>query len=259
MSITAEQQAQLRAAFPPEAIGKLPRITCRACSKKQCNEHVRKQCSGCRNYITERHIHLDYVGHAEVTDRLLSVDPTWTWEPMGFTPDGLPAIDRNGGLWIRLTACGVTRPGYGDAQGKEGGDAVKEAIGDAIRNAAMRFGVALDLWGAHGAGQDDGGDASAAQQRQARPAQQRNGQQRQQSRNGNGEVPKTADAARDVIRKDCERNGWSADLVADRYQSQHGMALRDETDVGKILAFRRGLFSVSDSTLREPAGNGATR
>lgn len=27
-----------------------------------------------------------------------------------------------------------------------GGDAVKEVIGDALRNAAMRFGAALDLW-----------------------------------------------------------------------------------------------------------------
>lgn len=49
-------------------------------------------------------------------------------------------------MWIRLTVCGVTRLGYGDAQGKTGGDAMKERIGDALRNAAMRFGAALDLW-----------------------------------------------------------------------------------------------------------------
>ena len=42
--------------------------------------------------------------------------------------------------------CGVTRLGYGNAEGKRGGDAVKEIIGDAIRNAGMRFGMALDLW-----------------------------------------------------------------------------------------------------------------
>ena len=51
-------------------------------------------------------------------------------------------------LWIRLTVAGVTRIGYGHAEGKKGPDAVKETIGDSIRNAAMRFGVALDLWGA---------------------------------------------------------------------------------------------------------------
>ena len=40
----------------------------------------------------------------------------------------------------------MTRYGYGAADGKTGGDAVKEIIGDALRNAAMRFGAALDLW-----------------------------------------------------------------------------------------------------------------
>jgi hypothetical protein len=40
----------------------------------------------------------------------------------------------------------VTRLGYGDSQGKTGGNAIKEAIGDALRNAGMRFGAALDLW-----------------------------------------------------------------------------------------------------------------
>jgi hypothetical protein len=91
-------------------------------------------------------MHLDYVGHAALTDRLLDTDPHWTWEPVGFTPEGLPAYDRNGGLWIKLTVCGQTRYGYGAADGKTGGDAVKEMIGDALRNAAMRFGAALDLW-----------------------------------------------------------------------------------------------------------------
>jgi hypothetical protein len=55
-------------------------------------------------------------------------------------------MDENGGMWIKLTVCGVTRLGYGHPDGKKGGDAIKEVIGDALRNAAMRFGAALDLW-----------------------------------------------------------------------------------------------------------------
>ena len=51
---------------------------------------------------------------------------------------------------IKLTVCGVTRIGYGSAVAKNTPDgqanAVKEVIGDALRNAAMRFGAALDLW-----------------------------------------------------------------------------------------------------------------
>lgn len=89
---------------------------------------------------------LSYVGHAALTDRLLDADPEWTWEPLAFDERGLPLIDDEGGMWIRLTVCGVTRLGYGDAQGKSGGNAMKERIGDALRNAAMRFGAALDLW-----------------------------------------------------------------------------------------------------------------
>lgn len=90
--------------------------------------------------------HVSYVGHASLTDRLLEVDLEWNWEPLAVGVDGLPALDELGGLWIKLTVCGVTRLGYGDSGTKRGCDAVKEKIGDALRNAAMRFGAALDLW-----------------------------------------------------------------------------------------------------------------
>jgi len=111
-SMTPEAATALRKPFPPESVGKLPK-------------------GGTM---------LDYVGHAAVTDRLLTVDPDWTWEPFALGADGLPAPDREGNLWIRLTVCGVTRIGVGD------GKNAKERIGDALRNASMRFGVALDLW-----------------------------------------------------------------------------------------------------------------
>jgi hypothetical protein len=108
----ADKAIDLRKPFPAESIGRLPK-------------------GG---------VMLDYVGHAAVTDRLLMVDPEWSWEPFSLDPNGLPALDSHNNLWIRLTICGVTRIGVGD------GKSAKEVIGDAIRNAAMRFGVALDLW-----------------------------------------------------------------------------------------------------------------
>ncbi|MFE5790668.1 hypothetical protein [Rhodococcus erythropolis] len=89
---------------------------------------------------------LEFVGHAALTDRLLEVDPYWSWEPFAVGEDGLPKFDQFGGLWMWLTICGVRRLGYGDADGKKGAVAVKEAIGDALRNGGMRFGAALDLW-----------------------------------------------------------------------------------------------------------------
>jgi hypothetical protein len=74
---------------------------------------------------------------------LLDTDLEWSWEPVGFTPEGLPALDRNGGLWIKLTVCGVTRYGYGAADGKSGrrcdeGDDRRCApqCGDALRRRA---------------------------------------------------------------------------------------------------------------------------
>lgn len=57
-----------------------------------------------------------------------------------------PAMrDSQGGMWIKLTVGGVTRLGYGSDDDR-GPDHDKKLTSDAIRNAAMRFGVALDLW-----------------------------------------------------------------------------------------------------------------
>jgi hypothetical protein len=129
---------RLREPFPEHQISLLPKPTKRDAPKGKCNV--------CGGYHGLPAVHLSYVGHAALTDRLLECDESWSWEPVAFGPDGLPLLDRDGGMWIRLTVCGVTRLGYGDAQGKTGPDAMKERIGDALRNAAMRFGAALDLW-----------------------------------------------------------------------------------------------------------------
>jgi hypothetical protein len=121
-AVKAEMQDALRAPFPASMVGQLP-----------------------KGGTT-----LDYVGHGAVTDRLLSVDPLWNWEPVAFDEQGLPLFQRSNegkpvGLWIRLTVLGVTRLGYGSCLPGQF-DAEKVLIGDALRNAAMRFGVALDLW-----------------------------------------------------------------------------------------------------------------
>lgn len=110
-----DRLAKLREPFKEEAVGKLPATE-------------------------KRNVELDYVGHAAVTDRLLTVDPMWKWEPLAVDALGLPVYDEYKGLWIKLTICGVTRLGYGD------GPDPKQRISDAIRNGAMRFGVATYLW-----------------------------------------------------------------------------------------------------------------
>jgi hypothetical protein len=140
------QLAKLREPFPPNQISKLPKPTKKQTDDVKADFKKGIRCVICGSWHHPDVVHLDYVGHAALTDRLLDTDINWSWEPVGFTPEGLPALDRNGGLWIKLTVCGVTRYGYGAADGKSGGDAMKEMIGDALRNAAMRFGAALDLW-----------------------------------------------------------------------------------------------------------------
>jgi hypothetical protein len=128
----ADQATALRKPFPAGTIGKLPKPYNKDSPKGRCDE--------CGGYHGLPAVHLDYVGHAATTDRLLQVDPGWNWEPLALDERGHPAVDGGGNLWIKLTVAGVTRIGVGD------GKSAKECIGDAIRNAAMRFGVALDLW-----------------------------------------------------------------------------------------------------------------
>lgn len=137
-----ERLAHLRALFPKECYGILPRAT-----KK---DNPKGKCSECGGWHGLPAVHLDYIGHATVTDRLLDVDPEWTWEPCAMGPDGLPAFTRarDGapiGLWIKLTVLGITRLGFGSVEAGAF-EPEKQLIGDALRNAAMRFGVALELW-----------------------------------------------------------------------------------------------------------------
>ena len=93
---------------------------------------------------------LDFLGHGNATRALIEADPLWAWRPMAQDEDGLPKfdLDKNGepcGLWIVLTLHNKSLPGYGSVEGRKT-EKVKELIGDAIRNAAMRFGLALALW-----------------------------------------------------------------------------------------------------------------
>ena len=145
--IEAPSLDKLREPFPPNQISKLPKETRAQIDARKADKSLMVwKCPECGGPHHKNAVHLDYVGHAALTDRLLDTDPAWFWEPLSLGSDGLPALDANKGLWIKLTVLGVTRLGYGSADGKTGGDAIKEIIGDALRNAAMRFGAALDLW-----------------------------------------------------------------------------------------------------------------
>jgi hypothetical protein len=146
--------ARLRVPFPAHQVSTKP-VPYRANSPADW-------CPECGEWHALPAQHLSFVGHAALTHRLLDVDPEWHWEPLATDARGLPAYDDSGGLWIRLSVCGITRLGYGDSPNKFGGNAVKERIGDALRNAGMRFGMALELWHKGGALEAEAAPAPAA-------------------------------------------------------------------------------------------------
>lgn len=93
-------------------------------------------------------ITLDFVGHADITRQLIEIDPCWSWEPIAFDTNGLPAYRVENGMAHmagRLTVHGVSRIGVGSVAHNKP-DIVKELISDFLRNAAMRFGICLALW-----------------------------------------------------------------------------------------------------------------
>lgn len=198
--------ARLREPFPAHQVSLLPK-------QQRKDDQDRGRCEPSSRYSADqtycggwhaRSVHLSYVGHAALTDRLLEVDPVWSWEPLAFTDKGLPATDQLGGLWIRLTVCGVARLGYGDAQGKTGPNAVKEAIGDALRNAAMRFGAALDLW--------HRGDLHEAAQEQT-PQTPAGGGTRPSGEAGKATPPAGSRARAVGTQEDLPRGGQPAEIV----------------------------------------------
>lgn len=148
----AARLAHLTTPFDLDEIEKLPK-------QIKAGDDVRGRCEAPQNggaspYSADGHhcggwharsVHIDYVGHATITLRVLEVDPLYYLDVIERNEQGLPGI-RTGGTFARLTILGMTREGFGDASGKSGPNAVKETIGDALRNAAMRFGVGTYLW-----------------------------------------------------------------------------------------------------------------
>ena len=92
-------------------------------------------------------IHLDFVGHADITKFLIETDPNWRWVPIEWK-DGRPAIHVENGMatmWGELTVLGQARLGVGSVEANKP-DRDKELVSDFLRNASMRFGFATSLW-----------------------------------------------------------------------------------------------------------------
>jgi hypothetical protein len=97
--------------------------------------------------IPRNGINLAYVSHADITKILIEVDPLWSWQPAAWE-NGRPEINvenNTATMWGSLTLLGKSMLGVGSVRADKQ-DLDKELIGDFLRNAAMRFGIALSLW-----------------------------------------------------------------------------------------------------------------
>jgi hypothetical protein len=97
--------------------------------------------------IPRNGVSLSYVSHADVNRILIEVDALWSWQPIEWV-NGRPAINVENGtatMWGTLTLLGKSMIGVGSVRADKQ-DYEKELVGDFLRNAAMRFGIALSLW-----------------------------------------------------------------------------------------------------------------
>lgn len=139
---------RLAADFPADWIEKLPKtLKARDDNRGVCEQGSWYSADGhaCGKYHA-RAVHLDYVGHAGITMRLNDVlgPGGWDFQPMATSPDGLPIISGQA-FWAKLTVVvdGEEVTKWDMATNFSG---PQEAIGDALRRCAMRFGVGTYLW-----------------------------------------------------------------------------------------------------------------
>lgn len=133
----------------PGMLAQLPRYTGNERDKSKRNK---SRCDVCGGWHEQPSIHLDYMGHADVTEALIKIDPFWTWRPAAINqssggPAIVPSLGKAGMMvmWAYLTILGKEMLCVGTAQqSKE--ELEKELIGDMIRNGALRFGIAVRLW-----------------------------------------------------------------------------------------------------------------
>lgn len=91
---------------------------------------------------------IDTINHAVVTDRLNQIAPSWSYEITRFVEvDGADGMKHLLAVFGSMTIGSVTRWEAGEVERPSTyGDELKKAMSDFIKRAAMRFGVALDLW-----------------------------------------------------------------------------------------------------------------
>lgn len=91
---------------------------------------------------------MSYISHGLITERLNEADPDWVSEVIEvFTYTDAQGVLHCAGVTLSLTVGGITRQEAGGPQRPTiFADEIKNALSDALKRAAMRFGVALEMW-----------------------------------------------------------------------------------------------------------------
>lgn len=138
----AEKLAAIPAEYanpPANLLSKLPKPISKDARKGNCPE--------CGGYHGLPAVHLDYMGHADVTLALIKIDPEYDYGWLTKDDGSMLIANRDGRLVLEgwLEVHGKRRRCVGTAPASKG-EPEKELIGDMLRNGAMRFGVATGLW-----------------------------------------------------------------------------------------------------------------
>ena len=104
----------LQKPFDPDEVELLPKYTGPKDANGRIPRDKYRHCDECGGFHPFPCVHLRYVGHAGITQRLNEVDPTWNWEPAAKDQNGLPLI-AGGGMWMPVyleKACSLGRRVY---------------------------------------------------------------------------------------------------------------------------------------------------
>lgn len=207
---------------------------------------------------------LPYVSHGLVTKRLNEVCPGWSTRvvEMHTFMDGKGNL-QCAGVTLELTVPGVgSRVEFGTAERSQGfGKDAKNAMSDALKRCAMRFGVALDLWESAEENDDDAqGEQPAAVERRpapARPAPRQEPRPLRPSAPAAGAMPEQVEAVRDALAAKADREtpegalAWLAGATdRDDLRAAHAKARLFVTSGMMSLADVAKAYNEADSRLR---------
>lgn len=196
---------------------------------------------------------LSYISHALVTERLNEVDPGWTWrvltEHLYYDQGGAPHC---AGVTVEMTVNGVSRVEAGGPQRQDGfTNEIKNAYSDAIKRAAMRFGVALYIWDSLVDAQDDD-DARGEPDRQLEP-RERAAVEERHARNAEPPPPMRLPATRKERSPD-EKERVRRDLIAKA--AEKGIVIPEGATAGEWVGALDSAFEILDMDFRVDAPNG---